>query len=244
MDWNNDGRQDLLIGDSDGHIQIYLNVSGKEIPVLKEGIFIQANGANINAGERATPVADDWNNDGKKDLITGNMEGNIVIYLNEGADASPVFDSSFLLQVDGEVFDAGTRTAPRIYDWNKDGLKDILVGEMEGYVYYLKNVGAPGAPVFKNSEKLYLRNGDAMRYPDIKGEPRSRLFVTDWNRDGLDDMLLSGKDGRVMLFLATQERSYSPVDFLNGIWNQSINSFIKLKNKSKDRIRELKKKFL
>jgi hypothetical protein len=234
----------LLVGDTNGNVQIYLNTNNNANPVLGEGVFIQANMTNINVGERATSVADDWNGDGQKDLIIGNMEGNVVIYLNKGTDSLPTFDSPFLLQVDGEVFDAGTRSAPRIYDWNKDGMKDLLVGEMEGYVYYLKNVGTRNAPLFKKAEKLVLRNGDFLRYPDPTGNPRSRLFVTDWNDDGLDDILLSGRDGKVMLFLATSDKLYSPLVFGNGMWNQSIESFVKLKNKSIGKIREMKKRLL
>ena len=232
----------MLVGDTNGDVQFYMNTNNNTDPIFAEGLFIQANGTNINVGERATPVADDWNGDGKKDLIIGNMEGNIVIYLNKGTDSIPVFDSPFLLQVDGKVFNAGTRSAPRIYDWNKDGLKDLLIGVMEGYVYYLKNIGTPDAPLFKKAEKLVLGNGDFLRYPDPTGNPRSRLFVTDWNDDGLDDILLSGRDGKAMLFLAASEPSNSPRVFTKRIWNQSKETFIKLKNKSIEKIRGLKKR--
>ncbi len=232
----------MLVGDANGNVQIYMNTNNNTDPIFTEGLFIHANGTNINAGDRATPVANDWNGNGKNDLIIGNMEGNIVIYLNKGTDSVPVFDSSFLLQVDGKVFDAGTRSAPRIYDWNKDGLNDLLIGEAEGYVYYLKNVGTRNAPLFKKAEKLVLGNGDFLRYPDPTGNPRSRLFVTDWNDDGLDDILLSGKDGRVMLFLAAPGPSHSPLVFAKKIWNQSRETFIKLKSKSIEIIRGLKKR--
>jgi hypothetical protein len=233
----------LLVGDANGNVQVYLNTNNNSEPIFAEGLFIQANEANINVGERATPVADDWNDDGKKDLIIGNMKGNIVIYLNKGSDSVPAFDSPFLLQVDGKVFDAGTRSAPRIYDWNKDGLKDLLIGEMDGYVFYLKNIGTRKTPLFNKAEKLVLGNGDFLRYPDPTGNPRSRLFVTDWNNDGLDDILLSGRDGRVMLFLAASETSNSLGAFARRIWNQSKETFIKLKNKSIEKIRGLKKRF-
>ena len=231
----------MLVGDANGEVQIYINTNNNTDPIFTEGLFIQADGTNINAGDRATPVANDWDGNGKDDLIIGNMEGNIVIYLNKGTDSVPVFGSSFLLQADGKVFDAGTRSAPRIYDWNKDGLSDLLIGEAEGYVYYLKNVGTRNAPLFKKAEKLALGNGDFLRYPDPTGSPRSRLFVTDWNDDGLDDILLSGKDGKAMLFLAAPEPSHSPLVFAKKIWNQSGETFIKLKSKSIEIIRGLKK---
>jgi len=237
VDWNNDGYNDLLVGDADGNVVIYMNTADNTNPVLDNGTMI------FNIGYyRATPAVSDWNGDGKKDLIIGNMEGNIIIYLNNGTDSSPAFDAPFLLSLDGKIFNTGARSAPRIYDWNKDGLNDLLVGEMEGYVYYLKNVGTRNSPLFRKAEKLALGNGDFIRYPDPSGRSRSRLFVTDWNDDGLDDILLSGRDGRILLYLATSEASHSPRVFAKRIWNQSRESLTHLKNRFIDKIRELKKR--
>lgn len=207
---------------------------------MAEGVFLRAHGADISVGGRAAPVTDDWNGDGKKDLIIGNMDGNIVIYLNRGTDEAPVLDSPYLLQVDGEIFDAGTRTAPRIFDWNGDGLKDLLIGEMQGYVYYLKNVGTLQSPLFKKSEKLFLRDGDPLRYPDPSGNPRSRVFVTDWNNDGLYDIVLGGRDGRVMLYLADKAPPYSPVVFVKRLLVQSKDRLLRVKDRVRRKMRGLK----
>ena len=45
----------------------------------------------------------DWNNDGKKDLITGSSydDGRVKIYLNTGTDAAPLFNGSTLVQASG-----------------------------------------------------------------------------------------------------------------------------------------------
>ncbi|MFC1555387.1 hypothetical protein ACFL7D_12200 [candidate division KSB1 bacterium] len=38
------------------------------------------------------PTVADWNNDGKKDMITGQFrDGKIRLYLNNGTDTKPVF---------------------------------------------------------------------------------------------------------------------------------------------------------
>lgn len=234
----------MLIGDSNGNVQIYLNKNTNTEPIMAEGAFIQANGSDISVGERAAPVSDDWNGDGKKDLIIGNMDGNIVIYLNKGIDEAPAFDSPYFLQVDGEIFDAGTRTSPRTFDWNRDGLKDLLIGEVEGYVYYLKNVGTQDLPLFKKSEKLFLKNGDTLRYPSPTGSPRSRVFVTDWNNDGFYDIVLGGMDGRLMLYLADKEPSHSPIVFVKMFMIQSKDRLNSLKDRVKGKIRGLKNRLL
>ncbi len=41
----------------------------------------------------------DWNNDGKKDLVTGEREGYVRIYLNTGTDSSPSFSGFTYLQL-------------------------------------------------------------------------------------------------------------------------------------------------
>ncbi len=229
MDWNNDGLYDLLVGDAAGHVYVFLNTNDSTNPILDSGSIIQAGGTDINVGYRATPIVNDWDEDGKKDLLIGNANGNIIVYLNEGTDAVPVFNLSYLLEVGGVNFDIGSIAAPRIFDWNKDGLKDILVGELEGYVYYLKNVVSNDKPVFKRADKLFLKNGNALRYPSSGGMPRSRLYIADWNNDWHYDVLLGGDDGQVMVFLASSVSSYSLAENLNKALKLSIETLLKLK---------------
>jgi hypothetical protein len=220
VDWNNDGKHDLMIGNTKGNIQIYINTASGNNPVMAGGEFIFSSGSILNAGTRTAPVAADWNDDGKKDLLVGSMDGNIKIYINIGTDSRPVFNAPVLLKAGGKILELGSRTAPRVADWNRDGLADILVGEMEGHVYYLKNVGTRSAPVFDKAEKLFLKNGEPLKYPDKAGIPRSRLFVSDWNNDGHDDMLVGGMDGKILLYLADPGHSDSPTILLRKMWFQ------------------------
>jgi len=200
--------------------------------------LILDDGTPMNAGERATPVADDWNGDGKIDILAGSMDGTIKVYIHKGTDSEPRFALPYHLQLADKDFDVGTRSAPRIHDWNEDGLKDILVGEVEGYVYFLKNIGTNEAPVFDRTEKLFLKNGNFVRYPG-RG-PRSRLFVTDWNNDGIDDLLLGGADGRVMLFPASPEITVTPRIAFNRMLTALKESLIKIRNIAKGYAKMLK----
>ncbi len=216
VDWNNDNKHDLLVGDAGGNIHIYLNTTNNTSPVLDNGTTIQAGGVDLLVANRATPVVDDWNSDGKKDLLVGDWQGNISVFLNEGTDAAPEYNSSAFLEVGGEVFDidagltAGGRAAPRIYDWNNDGKKDLLVGEVFGGIYFLENVGTNAAPVFDSAEQFLLSNGDPLKF-DLGGNigPRSRIFVTDWNEDGLADVIVGGENGTLELYMAPEPVSSS-----------------------------------
>ena len=206
MDWNNDGFQDLVVGDGPGYVHLYLNNGTGNVPELDAGSNIEAGGVPINVGGRAAPVVDDWNGDGKKDLLIGNFYGNITVYLNEGTDAGPLFNSSFNLKFsNGQEMKIGTRAAPRIFDWDRDSLKDLLIGEFEGNIYLLKNKGTNSSPVFDSSEKLLLTTGEPLLYSGKGRGHRVRLTVTDWNNDGLQDILTGGTDGRVMIFAGSPE---------------------------------------
>lgn len=228
VDWNNDGYHDLLVGNTNGDVYFYKNTNDNTNPVLDEGIFL------LNTGdERASVEVGDWNEDGKKDLIIGNLTGTVQIYLNEGTDASPSFGSFFNLQVGGSDFDLTTsydRSAPRIYDWNGDGLKDLLVGEVYGKIYYLRNEGTNNDPVFNSSEQLLFNNGLPLTYPGTA--PRSRFYITDWNNDGFADILSGGSDGKIMYFAAVAPEPMSTTLFIVG---SVVLGLSRLRKKLKDR---------
>ncbi len=77
---------------------------GGDLLDLAEGKLIEADGKAISVeiGHLA-PCVVDWNNDGRKDLVVGQFkEGNIRLYLNEGSDAEPLFNSFEYLEAGGE----------------------------------------------------------------------------------------------------------------------------------------------
>ncbi len=159
------------------------------------------------------------------------MDGRIRVYINNGTDKTPLFNEYSFLKTGNHDIRLNSRSAPRMYDFNKDGLTDILAGEVLGHVYFLKNVGTDNAPAFKRTDKLFLKNGDPLKYPG--NSPRSRLDIADWNNDGLDDIIVGGADGRVMLFIGSQDPSVSLATALNRAKVRTIESLIKIKNQSK-----------
>jgi hypothetical protein len=211
VDWNNDTLNDLLIGDAIGNIHLYLNTNSNLHPALDDGRLIKGYNIktrtyeNLNVGLRAAPEVHDWDGDGRKDLVIGNYDGNILIYINSGTDDAPVFQSPpVYVKLHDKRFQVseGGRAAPRMFDWDNDGPKDLLVGAYEGHIYFLKNVGADKKPMFQKSVQLTLYNNLPLRFPDEDGSPRSRFSITDWNNDGMYDLLIGGKDGRVILYAA------------------------------------------
>lgn len=73
-----------------------------DAPGLKVGIFLKAGASDIDVGSDAIPTCVDWNNDGKKDLLIGEItNGHITLFLNEGTNLNPVFNAGTLVESGG-----------------------------------------------------------------------------------------------------------------------------------------------
>jgi hypothetical protein len=146
-DWNSDGRKDLVVGAMDGKIRVYLNVGTDAAPDFEALIFAQNNGGDLVVPSgRSSPVVVDLDDDGRKDLIAGNTNGELLLYANVATDAAPAFSGYVPLESNGTPIDvAGTpRSRPSVCDWTGDGLIDVLVGAGDGLVRLYQGVPGPG----------------------------------------------------------------------------------------------------
>ena len=136
VDWNSDGRKDLISGAYDGKIYLYMNEGTDSEPNFLELTFAQENGsALVVPGLRSSPCVLDVDGDGRKDILTGNTEGQILLYLNVGTDEAPTFSGYTLVESEGAVINLPTanpsdmvRSRPFVCDWTGDGYYDLLIG--------------------------------------------------------------------------------------------------------------------
>jgi len=199
--WDADDRKDLLIGRSDGTIQIFLNIASDNAPSFDGGSFLQVGPAsdkvNIDVGSRATPTVVDWDNDGKKDLVVGAIDGRIRVFINEGTDGAPDFATVAFVQADAADLVASTgRSSPVVADTDADDDKDLLTGNTEGQLLLYANSGSDAAPAFAG---FSLVEADGLAI-DLPGLARSRPCACDWTFDGLQDVLIGGGDGKIYLY--------------------------------------------
>jgi hypothetical protein len=208
VDWDADARKDLLIGQADGRVKIFLNLGIDEEPAFDGGAFLQVgkpgSKTNIDVGNRATPSAVDWNSDGRKDLVAGAYDGKVHIFLNEGTDAEPDFIAETFAREDGtDLLVPGSRSSPVILDLDGDGAKDILAGNTYGELLFYRNVGTDEDPSFSGYQ--FIEAGGAPI--DLAGSARSRPFVCYWTGEGyfgpMDayaDVLIGAADGKIHLY--------------------------------------------
>ncbi len=104
VDWDEDGDEDLICGNSAGYICFFENMDGKGIPSWSEPQFLEADGGiiRVQAGHNGSiqgpiernwgytvPSVADWDGDGLKDIVTNGSWGKIEWYKNIGEKGAP-----------------------------------------------------------------------------------------------------------------------------------------------------------
>jgi len=143
VDWNNDGKKDLVVGALDSKIHIFINEGTDTAPDFRVETFAQASGSPLTVpSQRSSPDILDLDGDGKKDLLTGNTNGELLFYSNDANDTAPAFSVYTRVDSNGVPIDlAGTpRSRPFVCDWTQDGYLDVLIGAGDGKVHLYRNI--------------------------------------------------------------------------------------------------------
>ncbi|TVR65047.1 MAG: VCBS repeat-containing protein [Gemmatimonadales bacterium] len=162
----------------------YANVGTPGAPRLEyRGQISEA--AHLNGA----PVLADLTGDGRLDLVVGSFNRGVFLYGNEGGVDEP----RFVPVGDGPIArpPRGNYFSPAVGDLTGNGLPDLVVGEGSGRLTLFVNVGTVGAP-------------DLELVPDalagVEVGARSAPTLVDATGDGLLDLVVGARDGRVMVF--------------------------------------------
>jgi hypothetical protein len=158
-DVNQDGLTDLLVAnffaykpalDKEARIAYYQNVGTPTAPsfVLIDQDFLNLSTSNL--GQRLIPAMGDLNADGKPDLILGRDNGQLAYFINTSVGLSPNFQlqASALLDANNTIIQVPLFSAPQLFDYNQDGLLDLMIGHKGGSIQYYLNTGSALAPIF------------------------------------------------------------------------------------------------
>jgi hypothetical protein len=234
VDWNSDGRLDLVAGDTDGFVWLFRNTTSALAPVFAPGVRLLAAGRPLRvygeepearaAGYARVDVVD-WNEDGRKDLVVADGRGWITLFLNQGTDGEPVLGPGRRVMANGHPIDGTSRGSVLVRDWDGDGRKDLIfamVGEGpsehadwprrnadssadRGILYY-RNFGTNAAPEL-GTPKWIKAGPDAVEIDMLR--PNLGDFV-DWDGDGKRDLLACEFELDCRLFRNTAARGARP----------------------------------
>jgi len=201
VDWNSDGIPDIISGDRSGFFNVFIRDSLGEMTAHKQYRLMDSTVWTVGANSQ--PAIFDWDDDGNKDVIIGRESYEVRVYLNQASDTWPMFQTYDTVAAGGRRI-SFYRANPYVFDLDRDGLPDLLVGENNGWIHFHRNVGAPGSPVFAAGETLKLEDGTHLRYTG--GSPSgSRMGFGDWNNDGVPDFLLGTFEGHVAVYLGVEQ---------------------------------------
>jgi hypothetical protein len=197
-DFNRDGRRDLLVGGgADGRVYFFAGTNTDADPKLAPAQLVQVDGVTLSVGIRATPCIHDWDEDGLPDLICGTGGGSAFWFRNTSPTGIPVYSGTFQIQAGGGPLSLNIRAVVRVFDWDGDGLKD-LVGSSSTGVYWCRNTGNNSVPLL--DAPVAIRAPLAGGLTAINTSARMRLDLAVWNNDGVVDLLLGNADGTVAFF--------------------------------------------
>ena len=194
VDWDHDGKFDLLAGDTDGFIWFFRRTD-ETFPVFEHGRRLLAAGRPLctaPTGGHARFDLSDWNNDGRLDIVVADGQGTVTLFLNQGnrqnavlAAGQPLTAGGKPIQLPGFRTNAlvvSARASALVCDWNHDGRKDLVLADDKGY-YFSQNTGSDNAPELLWPKPI-LFGGKKATYT----RPNLGSFV-DWDGDGKKDLI-------------------------------------------------------
>ncbi len=194
VDFDNDGDLDMLVGDGSGQLQLFANL---QVPSKDQLYFGQGVSLNLPSMPGAVPFVADWNNDGRKDLIVGQANGFVILFLNTGLEEAPEFAAGTDLYAGSSALYVGNNATPAVIDYNGDGAKDLMVGNAAGQIAVYLNQGSDAVPVLAATAQILAVRGNAPMPVDWDADGENDLVVT----DGGDLIIYTKVNGEYQLSL-------------------------------------------
>ena len=157
-DYNNDGLQDLVVGNYGYHdpnndpissLALFENIGNDSVPEfnLIDRDWLNISSINLNTilnipALNLSPTFGDINGDGTQDLIVGDADGKVHLFTNTGGGNFQLSAPNY------QGIDVGQFAHPQLIDVNRDGLIDLITGEQDGTINYLPNSGSMSTAVF------------------------------------------------------------------------------------------------
>ncbi len=225
-DLTGDGLKDMFICNffaykptlaKESRIAFYKNTGTQSLPVFT---FIDDDFLNLSQssyGLRMVATFGDVDGDSKPDLFIGLENGSILFRKNISTGSTPLFAAATASYQDnnGTPISAGQFASPQLFDLNKDGKLDLLIGQKTGEIMYYKNIGTSTVPSFQLETNILGNVDVSTTTPD--GFPYPHFFL----HNDTTYLLVGAYDGQI--------RFYDSIDgSLNGSFHLRTDHFLGL----------------
>lgn len=220
VDYDGDGALDLITGIEDwseygwddafnergewtngrlhGFVLLHRNAGTTAAPAYQPPTKLQANGAAIDTFGCPSPNFGDFDGDGDLDLICGEFLDSFTYFENIGSRHEPRYTAGQRLkQPDGAHLAMELQMiVPVAFDWDKDGDLDLVVGDEDGRVALVENVGQAShqPPVFQ-APRYFQQQADTLKCGAL-----ATPFGFDWDGDGDVDIVSGNTAGYFEFF--------------------------------------------
>ena len=202
VDWDGDGDQDIVSGNSEGLVLFFENEASDAAPSFLPGIPVEAGGRpiHIQPGYRddiqgpgearwgyTCPVVADWSGDGLLDILMSDSTAKHTVFLNRGTPTAPDLEAGHPLYLDGLDLHGTWRTKPAVAKIDGRTAYAMLDDDDQFHLYWRLDDHN-----LEEGQKLCLEDGRpiAANFLHAGGTGRLKLNLVDWDEDGLLDLIV------------------------------------------------------
>jgi hypothetical protein len=173
-------------------------------------------GASALNKKGLVPTFGDIDGDNDIDMLLGCEDGTIISYINTAGPGVPL--NLVLSQLNYQGIDVGAFSAPQLFDFDRDNLPDLVIGEKGGNLNYYHNSGTLQNPVFALATDSLGKVNVTDHSVSLDGYSVPFLF-----RDAQDrtQLLVGSEQGEIFYFTGVDEAgstgAFQPSDTLGGL---------------------------
>ncbi|MEM7372337.1 MAG: VCBS repeat-containing protein [Bacteroidota bacterium] len=177
-----------------GYVYLSLNEGTTDLPDYQAPQKLLIGENPIDVYGMPSPCFADFDGDGDLDLICGEFLDGFTYFPNIGSRTSPIYGSGHRLTYQNRPIHMDLQMiTPTAIDWNKDGHMDLIVGDEDGRVAWVKHSGklSNGIPQFY-PPSYFQQEADEVKFGALVTP-----FSYDWDADGDEDLICGNTAGYV-----------------------------------------------
>lgn len=232
IDVDNDGLKDMVIAPNAAYetkeknqIHYYKNHGTKNKADFKLDRTNFIAEQMLDLGGNTSPGLIDIDSDGDLDLLVLNngdyqeslgIHDRLALFTNTGNLDNPIYEltnNDYLKLSDSSIMGGSLA----IGDIDNDGKKDILIGTTGGELYWFK----------KESQSWICKTKKLLNYAMQSGESSWSPAIIDYNKDGINDLLIGFYNGNIALFKGLNSSGTPTFEWITSeAWGMKANEWL------------------